>query len=72
MEPQINTDKHRLNEITFKNQVVGTYAPDFIVENQVIVELKTIDKIGGFEKGQVLNYLRASGLKIKRTLNALT
>lgn len=116
MEPQINTDEHGLNEITFQingcamdvlneighgfhekiyenalalafekralqyeqqkhydvmfqNQNVGTFIPDFVVENKVIVELKTIDKITNNEKGQVLNYLRASQLKLGIILN---
>jgi GxxExxY protein len=44
--------------------MVGTFIPDFVVDNKVIVELKTIDRIADHEKGQVLNYLKASGLEV--------
>lgn len=116
MKPQINTDEHRLNELSFavngcamdvlntighgfhekiyenamvvafkkrniaysqqhafeviyEQHTVGTFIPDFVVEDQIIIELKTIDKITNNEKGQVLNYLRASNLKLGLILN---
>lgn len=56
-------------EIRFENQCVGTFIPDFIVEDKIIVELKTIDHIGKNEKGQVLNYLRAPHLNLGIILN---
>lgn len=56
-------------EITFEEKTVGVFVPDFVVEDKVIVELKTIDRIGNNEKGQVLNYLRASGLNLGIILN---
>ena len=56
-------------EILFENQIVGAFIPDFVVEDKVIVELKTIENIGKNEKGQVLNYLRASGLALGIILN---
>lgn len=55
--------------VSFAGQVVGTFVPDFVVEDSVIVELKTIDRIGDHEKGQVLNYLRASGIGLGIILN---
>ncbi len=55
--------------IMFEGENVGTFIPDFVVENKVIVELKTIEIIGNNEKGQVLNYLRASGLTLGIILN---
>ena len=48
---------------------VGEYAPDLIVFDQVVVDAKVIDGITDHEKGQVLNYLRISGLKVGVILN---
>ncbi len=56
-------------EVVYKDVGVGHYIPDFIVNDQVVVELKTIDRIGNSEKGQVLNYLKASGLEVGIILN---
>jgi GxxExxY protein len=55
--------------IYFQEKNVGVFIPDLIIEDRIIVELKTIDHIGNHEKGQVLNYLRASQLKLALILN---
>jgi GxxExxY protein len=39
------------------------YRPDLIVENQVIVELKCVEKLFAIHDAQVLTYLRLSGLQ---------
>ena len=55
--------------VSYEGCHVGTFVPDFVVEDKIILELKVIDQIGNNEKGQVLNYLRASGLKLGIILN---
>ncbi|MGG7055623.1 GxxExxY protein [Nitrosomonas sp. ANs5] len=48
---------------------MGDYMPDLIVFDKIIVETKTIDRIGNHERGQVINYLRISGLQVGIVLN---
>lgn len=45
------------------------YIPDFIVYEQVIVELKAIKTIGPNEEAQLLNYLKSSNLRVGVMLN---
>ena len=56
-------------EVQYKGRPVGTYQADLLVENTVIVELKAIDAIAQPHIGQVLNYLRATGLRVGLLLN---
>jgi len=56
-------------DLFYGGAVIGTFIPDLVVENKIIVELKTIDKIGQNEKGQVLNYLKATNLTLGLILN---
>ena len=56
-------------DVYFQDGVVGQYFADILVDNKLILELKTVDAIGNVHKAQVLNYLRATGLKLGLILN---
>lgn len=45
------------------------FRADLIVENRVLVELKSIEKIAPIHSMQVLTYLRVSGLKLGLLIN---
>ena len=55
--------------IIYKSVRVGEYVPDLIVFDQIVVDTKTIDKITNQEKGQILNYLKITGLRVGLLLN---
>ena len=56
-------------DVTYKSVKVGEYIPDLIVFDQIVVDAKTIDKISNHEKGQILNYLKITGLRVGLILN---
>jgi len=56
-------------KVTFHGQIVGDYIADILVEDSIIIELKAADKIIPIHKAQVLNYLKATGLKLAILLN---
>jgi len=45
------------------------YRVDLLVENKVVVEIKTVDKFTDVHIAQVLTYLKLSGCKIGLLLN---
>jgi GxxExxY protein len=46
-----------------------TYKPDFICHNKIIVELKAVKSIAPEHEAQVLNYLKATGMKLGLLVN---
>ena len=56
-------------DVYFQNKVVGQYLADILVDNKLILELKTVDVIANIHKAQILNYLRATGIKLGLILN---
>ncbi len=56
-------------EVVYKDVVVGEYIPDLIVANAMVVDTKTIDRITDNERGQMMNYLRITGLQVGVILN---
>ena len=56
-------------EVIYKSVKVGEYIPDLIVFDQIVVDAKTIEKITDVERGQILNYLKITGMKVGVILN---
>lgn len=56
-------------KIYFKNEIVGEYYPDIIVEDKVIIELKAVNKIIDIHKAQTLNYLKGTKLRVALIIN---
>lgn len=55
--------------VYFSGQLVGEYCADLLVENCVIVELKTAQSIAPEHEAQLLNYLRATPYEVGLLLN---
>jgi GxxExxY protein len=45
------------------------YRLDLLVENQVIVELKAVERLTGIHEAQLLSYLKLSGLQVGLLIN---
>ena len=56
-------------QVLYDSIVVGDYIADILVEDRVIVELKAAKAIEDIHIAQVLNYLKATGLKTALILN---
>ena len=56
-------------EIKFRNQSVGIFYTDLIVENSVIIELKAVSALLPEHEAQLINYLKASGIRIGLLIN---
>jgi GxxExxY protein len=50
-------------------KILGTYIPDFIVENKIIIEIKALNRLTFLEKNQLMSYLRASLYEIAFLVN---
>jgi GxxExxY protein len=66
---RIPLDQQRRFFVKYKGETIGEYIPDLIANNKIIIEIKTIEAITSHERGQVINYLRLTGLKLGLILN---
>jgi GxxExxY protein len=55
--------------VFFRGKNVGNFQADLLVNNSVLVELKTVETILPIHEAQVLNYLRATSLELGLLLN---
>ena len=56
-------------KVTYKDEIVGDYFADIIVEEKVLVELKTVDKLSKIHEAQLLNYLKTTGIQVGLLVN---
>jgi GxxExxY protein len=56
-------------EVMYKGVPVGEYVPDLIAHEQVVVDTKVIERITDHELGQMINYLKITGLEVGVLLN---
>ena len=56
--------------VIYKGDLLAVkYKVDFICNDEVIVELKALDGLGGRERSQVINYLKITGFRRGLLLN---
>jgi GxxExxY protein len=62
------TEKPRF-EVHFRGQCIGEFFPDIIVNDVVLVEVKSCAALEPRHRAQVINYLRASKIEVGLLLN---
>ena len=55
--------------VRYLNQIVGNFVADIVVEDKIILELKSIKKIMNAHEVQLVNYLTATGIEVGLILN---
>ena len=55
--------------VRYKGILVGDYEADFVVENEVILELKAVSALRPEHEAQAHHYLAATGLRLAILLN---
>ncbi|GAB5562871.1 MAG: GxxExxY protein [Synoicihabitans sp.] len=66
---ELAVDQQRIYPISFRGKKVGEYIPDLVVDSSVVVDTKVIERITDHERGQMLNYLRITGLRVGLIVN---
>ena len=56
-------------EVSYKSVRIGEYVPDLICFDSIVVDTKTIERITNNEIGQMLNYLKITGLRVGLLIN---
>lgn len=55
--------------IDYKDRRVGEFIPDLVAFQTIVIDTKTIDRIGDVEIGLMLNYLRVTKLRVGVIIN---
>ena len=67
---QIPFEPRKSLRIRYKEQILQKgYIADLICYKKIIIELKALDRLSGKEEAQILNYLKATGLRVGLLIN---
>ncbi|MEO8680060.1 MAG: GxxExxY protein [Vicinamibacterales bacterium] len=66
---RLRFERERTIRIEYRGLEIGHYRPDLIVENAVVVEVKSVSGYDPVFTAQMLTYLRITGLKTGLLLN---
>ena len=55
--------------VYYRDQIVGDFFGDLVVEDELIVELKSVERLAKAHEAQLVNYLVATGIDIGLLIN---
>jgi GxxExxY protein len=55
--------------VVYKGNEVGEYFADLVVENKIIIEVKSVSELTKIHQAQLVNYLHISGLHLGLLVN---
>lgn len=61
-----------VTDLEYNGEKIGKYFLDFLIEDKIILELKTVRRLNPKDFSQVLGYLRANNLKLGILVNFKT
>src|SRR3989338_6006547 len=65
----ISVEQQKPVQVRYNGMVVGDYQADLIVDARVLVECKAVSGFDPTHEAQILNYLRATGVRVGLLLN---
>ncbi len=68
-EAGFNVESNKKIEVHFRNQIVGEYYADLVVNETVIIELKSVEYLTEAHENQILHYLRSTEMELGLLFN---
>lgn len=68
-ERNIPFEKEANLNVKYKNEKVGNYRPDFVIEEKVILELKAVELLPKTFETQLLHYLKTTNFNLGLLVN---
>lgn len=65
----LKAEAQRVLTVKYKGEVVGEFKPDIVVEDRIILEIKAVGNLVPEHEAQLINYLKATGIKLGILVN---
>lgn len=68
-EADVQATQQASIQVTFHGHTVGEFRADILVDDRIIVELKTASSLTSVHEAQLINYLKATGIRVGLLFN---
>jgi len=65
----VTFERQKVFPLYYKSEYIGAYIADLVVNNQIIVELKSVARLTAVMDAQILHYLKLSHLPVGYLMN---
>jgi GxxExxY protein len=65
----LKADNQKNLNVYYKNQLVGEFKSDIIAEDKIIIEIKALSNLTTQHEAQLINCLKATGIKVGLLVN---
>jgi GxxExxY protein len=65
----LSVESQKSFPVQYDGNVVGNYQVDLLVSSKVVVECKAVSNLDSVHEAQLMNYLKASGLRVGLLIN---
>ncbi|MBN2532992.1 MAG: GxxExxY protein [Spirochaetales bacterium] len=62
-------ERQKVYPFYYKGEYIGAYIADLVVDNRIIVELKSVSKLTDVMTAQLINYLKLSHIQVGYLMN---
>ena len=65
----LEVESQKAFPVTYEGVIVGDYLADLVVSGKVVVECKAVSNLDAIHDAQLMNYLKASGIRVGLLIN---
>jgi len=65
----LNFEKEKTLPIIYEGKRIGTYRPDFVIDNKIIIEIKAVEFMPKSYEIQLIYYLKGTGFRLGFLIN---
>jgi len=62
-------EKQKVINVEYKGEVLGQFRMDIVVENLIVVEIKSVERFDPIFEAQLLSYMKLGGYKLGLLIN---
>jgi GxxExxY protein len=66
---QLRVEREKPIDVYYSGEKIDTYRLDLVVEEKIIIELKSVEQLCPAHEAQLLSYLKASGMRVGLLVN---